>query len=204
MLNEIMEKYKDADLSLNQEKLLEAPQCGYILIYFQTGMEFGTYQKVTCIRDGVKTADIQSACLDLEKYKDGAKLLELHLFDQKKEYRAVYKQSGAFLENIISDETVERTVSGRELEGLDTQKVEYQLLYGSSYEYSAERGGILAAQDGNKKFFYLPDPKGADLYLKIVNYIDYDEDMLVIANYRLAGIYMPTENKEREWKYLWP
>lgn len=204
MLNRIMEKYGSKYPTLNQDKLRKAPECGYILVYFQAGMEFGTYHKTTCIQNGIKTIDIKASCLEQEKYKEGAKLLELHLFDRKTEYRAVYTQNGKenrYLENIIKDETVERKLSSEELEGLDTKKEEYQLLYGSTYEYSGERGGILAIQDGNKKFFYLPDPKGADLYLKIVNYIDYDGDMLVIANYRLAGLYMRRENGERE--YLW-
>lgn len=229
MLNEIMKKYQNegqalgqdklldaapgeinagrtSGLLLSQDKLLDAPACGYILVYFQTGMEFGTYQKTTYIKDGTKSFDIKASCLEQEKYKEGAKLLELHLFDRKTEYRAVYTESmpkRGYLECIIKEGMSYTHLTGEELEGLDMEKTEFQLLYGSSYEYSMERGGILATQDGNKKFFYLPDPKGYDLYLRIINYFDYDGDMLVMKNYRLAGVYMRLEKTGRKFEYLW-
>ena len=83
------------------------------------------------------------------------------------------------------------------------KKEEYHLLYGSKYEYDNKKDGILAIQDGNKKFFYISNPKEHDLYLKIVNYIGFEDDMLVIQNYRIAGVHYKKKEQGAEWTYLW-
>lgn len=195
-LNYILNHYKNEKQILNQKFLKDAPESGYILVCFQTGLEFGTYNKTSS-----DIIDINAPCLDQEKYNAGAKLLELHLFDQNSEYRAVYTQCGGknqYLECIIDDKNQSIPANNNKKQLLECQvqqKEEYHLLYGSKYEFDNKQKRILATQDGNKKFFYIPeDPKGRVLYLKVVNYIGFEDDMLVIKNYRIAGIY--TSEKE--------
>lgn len=168
MLREIIGTKGNADQILNPDKLKEAPETGHILAFFQNGIEFDTYRK------NAESTDIEASCLDKWKYKNGSRILELHLFDQKTEYRAIYT------ENLPNSRYRVCIIKGTEKEEAET-KEEYQMLH--------------------ENFWNSEEP----LFLRVVNYIEFVENMLVINNYRLAGIYTYKEvknirNREKERK----
>lgn len=117
---------------INWEK---APKGGYALAYFRQEVLF---QK---LEPGVI----------LQISENQEMLLELHVFDNEREYRLMRCGTGEFIEAVVSDE------NGLEKKE-ETVKVE------SRFE-------------------------GLMQYLRIVNYIDYDENgMLSIRNYRFAPV----------------
>mgnify|MGYP000915072037 CR=1 FL=1 len=88
-------------------------------------------------------------------------LLELHLFDSKKEYRYIKKQKGE-IETCIEDTTV--TYDDSYTERIYTLKEGTEIL-----EDSAEQGDRTC--------------------IEVVNYISYDEnDLMNITNYRLKEV----------------
>ena len=124
--------------NLGLEKIKNAPSTGYILAYCKKGVLFRIYD------------DTVNNFREPQDWEDG-ELLELHIFNEKKEYRAVFSEERQkYIEAIIQEQNDE---------GVEFVKVENMFLKNSS-----------------KK-------------LKVVNYITYDEnDMIVINNYRLAGV----------------
>lgn len=117
---------------INWEKVLKD---GYVLAYFRQEVLF---QK---LEPGV----IQQISKNQEM------LLELHVFNNEREYRLMRCGTGEFIETVVSDET-----------GLE-KKVE-------TVQVESRFEGLMR-------------------YLRIVNYIDYDENgMLSIRNYRFAPV----------------
>ncbi|MBQ8167390.1 MAG: hypothetical protein IJZ96_10200 [Lachnospiraceae bacterium] len=118
-------------MNINYDKM---PANGYVLGYFRTNIVFQGYNQVSELK---------------EILENNGQLLELHVFDDVKEYRFVAKDDGQAIEQLIEDE-----------EGKDT-KVE-----------------LVKVEDNLSNVMSV---------LKVVNYIDYDENgMITIDNYRLA------------------
>jgi len=119
---------------LGLERIDNAPLKGHILAYSKKGILFSEYDDA--VNDNMESLE----------WEDG-ELLELHIFSDKIEYRAVFSEERQkYIEAVIQDQK-------------DDVKVENMFLKNSSKE------------------------------LKVVNYITYDEnDMIVINNYRLAGV----------------
>ncbi len=77
-------------MNLDRLKIREsAPEKGYMLAYFQKQVRFERYDDVCSLKS-----------LDEEQEKTG-KLLEIHLFDNKKEYRAVLSCSKRYQEGYV-------------------------------------------------------------------------------------------------------
>lgn len=118
-------------VTINYNKM---PASGYVLAYFRNCIVFEEYSD---------TAQLENIL------NDNQQLLELHAFDESKEYRLVFKDNKDALEQVIEDE------AGRDTK-IELVKVEESLL------------SVMST-------------------LKVVNYIDYDENgMIAINNYRLA------------------
>lgn len=123
---------------LRLERINNAPLKGYILAYSKKGVLFSEYD-VSVTNN-----------MEFQQWKYG-ELLELHIFNEKKEYRAVFSED--------RQKYIEAVIQEQEDKEEKNVKVEYMFLKNSS-----------------KK-------------LKVVNYIAYDgNDMIVINNYRLAGV----------------
>lgn len=79
-------------------KLWEAPLQGYLLAYFQKKVIFNKYS----IKENPSEI--------LEAFQDEC-LLELHMFDEKKEYRAILsRRKDGYIETIVSDELEENDI----------------------------------------------------------------------------------------------
>lgn len=80
-------------MSIQKEELIEkikeqqAPESGTMYAVYQTHIEYKTYNNLQDI-------------INQENWTDG--LLELHLFDKKKEYRYIQKRKG-FISTLIDD-----------------------------------------------------------------------------------------------------
>ena len=74
--------------------IANAPEKGYVLVYFRTGIVFQAY-------DG----NLEEV---LTQYPND-QLLELHAFDEQKEYRVVMGESGMITAGIIRDHDKEET-----------------------------------------------------------------------------------------------
>lgn len=89
-------------------------------------------------------------------------LLELHLFDEEKEYRFIKRRNQKPIEEVISDELVLGKKATKE----------------NSYEEE-----IFTLKDKMEKL------EDTTHRIKVVNYISYDEnDLLTIENYRLKEV----------------
>ena len=88
-------------------------------------------------------------------------LLELHIFDAYREYRLIHMQNGKWIEAVISDET--------------------ETLF---------ENGSTVPKDKKTECLQVEEKYAHIMkYLKVVNYIDYDENgMISISNYRLASV----------------
>ena len=115
---------------INWEKAMKD---GYVLAYFRQEVLFQKLEP-TVMRQISEKQEM---------------LLELHVFDNEREYRLMRCETGEFIEAVVSDEN-----------GLE-KKVE-------TVQVESRFEGLMQ-------------------YLRIVNYIDYDENgMLSIRNYRFA------------------
>lgn len=126
------------------DKLSEAPRFGKMLAIYTDKVEYRDYNLDE---------------LDLETNIDN--LLEVHLYDMEKEYRAIKsRREQGFIVCIINDE--------EEKKGCDDSEI---------VEYVEE--AFLIKNN--------PDEKKYANKVKIINYIKYNEnDMMYISNYRLA------------------
>lgn len=80
-------------------------------------------------------------------------LLELHLFNDREEYRLIFSRRGE-IENVVSDDKV---------------------LYDDIYTEKILTDGYA--------------PEDSDRWIKVINYLSYDEnDLMVIGNYRLMEV----------------
>lgn len=120
------------------------PANGYVLAYFRGSILFDRYTQVSQLE---------------EQLNSKGQLLELHVFDDTKEYRLVVKDNGDTIEQLIEDS-----------EDQDT-KVELVKVVDTFAKNTAEEYALSQV---------MPT-------LKVINYIDYDENgMITINNYRLA------------------
>jgi hypothetical protein len=145
--------------------------CSYV-----SGVEFGTY------RDGA------FSWKDKHKQED---LLELHIFDEVKELRAV----------LSGDEYIASVASESDESGYEAHLDEYMRFFGEEYE--TENCCVTRLKDkGNSKDFYIKisERQFKDfITLGVRNYIKYDEnDMIQVANYRLLGLFSGKTDKERK------
>jgi len=184
-------KYNNIDLS-------EAPTPAYVLCTFTDGVEFGYFDGKTFSFD------------DYEKHEP-SNLLELRIFNEEREFRAIYSQSRKdyiytnihdggnytiihgvrFLHSSTSLSDEQNDIKSDEIWMID----EDMHLFGESY--IGCQNGITTFQDrGATKNFYLSLPN-EPLSIRVRNYLTYDEnDMVVLENYRLVGIYAGIDNKK--------
>jgi len=156
-------------LKLEELRLAACPSPAYAMCYYLTGVEFGVYRRQNngwafSWPEGAHSQD---------------DILELHIFDQRKEYRA-YTSEGRTKETEISD-------SGQRY--ID----EYMLFFGEAFVKSFN-GGVSLSERGQVKDFYFPLSKDAfdkGLSLGVRNYICFDEnDMIHVSGYRLLGLFI--------------
>lgn len=158
-------KYCNIDLSL-------APVNSFVIATYVTGVEVGIFNG-------------NEFSFGTKHYEND--LLELHIFDETKEFRAI-KSKNQFRTAVIteSEKTKDKYI------GYDTSISEDTYFFGE--RFIENEGNITTLIDkGQQKEFYFKFTKeqfDAGMTLKVINYIDFDEnDMLFIKNYRLAGIY---------------
>lgn len=86
---------------MEYEKLdfTKAPKTGYLLAYFRTGVVFTKYEMGN---NKIKAEEFEA--------KDSSELLELHLFDEEKEYRVIQKANGEYLDNVIESKEKENYI----------------------------------------------------------------------------------------------
>ena len=78
-------------MKINELKQLnDAPQKGHILAYFRQGIVFEEYSNLNVLVEGLT-----------QREDAGDELLELHLFDQNKEYRCISTRSKRYPEGVI-------------------------------------------------------------------------------------------------------
>ena len=164
-------------LLYNKIDLTRVPSPAFAMCNYIGGVEFGTY------KNGVFSWGDKHSADDL---------LELHVFDEKKEFRAVLSD-GEFITSEI----------GRENEPqyhLD----EYMRFFGEEYKNEEpKRENITVLTDrGHSKEFYIKigeDKFKNGISLGVRNYIEYDEnDMIRVVNYRLLGLFSGKSNEKRE------
>lgn len=79
----------------------EVPVNGTIYAAFTDHIIFGKYQMDPC-GGQIQTEDGR---IDVERAEADGSLLELHLFDQEREYRCIKTRKGGYREYLISDAT---------------------------------------------------------------------------------------------------
>ncbi|MGN0465822.1 MAG: hypothetical protein ACI4F9_05645 [Lachnospiraceae bacterium] len=96
-------------MKLSLQRINEAPEKGKALIYFRTRLYYGSFSKKEKEKGIELMAKGENEILLLNGSQEIDTVLELHLFDKEKEYRAVYSQARReYLENIISDKLEEK------------------------------------------------------------------------------------------------
>lgn len=148
-------------MKLSLQRINEAPVKGRALIYFRTRLYYGSFSRKQKEIELMVKEEKEILLLDGSQEIDT--ILELHLFDREREYRAVYSQAKReYLENIILDKSEEKPKNADE-KGKDSKLQiceECYLLSG----YQDEKIGI-------------------------VNYMQFnEEDMLSLVNYRLYPV----------------
>lgn len=133
----------------NLSRISEAPASGLILAYTRDRVIFGRYEQLETLKEGMA----------------GRELLEIHLFDPKKEYRAIASESKRFgetgsIETLADFEEEEDTVYREEIL-LENPK-------------DATGGEEFLQETGRKTII-------------VLNHIHYDDEsgMAEIDNYRL-------------------
>lgn len=82
-------------MKITFDKVEQAPASGWILAYFKGGVVFGTYVR--------REQEIDCEGLDRYAIED---LLELHLFDEKSEYRMIRSDLSGVIEAVLSDSEI--------------------------------------------------------------------------------------------------
>ncbi len=156
--------------------LSKACSDGYVLAVYRTGVEFGKWNG-----DGFPWAD---------KHEEN-NLLELHIFNKEKEFRAIRsvrrKDNGDFIVSEITD-----YYKKYENENVKTKSLENKMLmFGEEFVGSGD-GYYIARESGREKKIYLNMSKEdfkKGIYLKVIDYYDFDENMLMyLSRYRLAEV----------------
>lgn len=134
----------------------QAPESGYMLAYFRKKVVFEMYEGISKEELDQKIADKE------EKYGD---LLEMHLFDDKKEFRAVKTRKSDF--NVEENEYITAQIQD-EMNGKDYQK---------------------AGDYMDEEMFLEEKYKRIGEKLVVRNYLDYQENgMVTVCAYRLVGV----------------
>lgn len=130
------------------QQIQDAPNSGRVLAYTRETVIFQEYQ------------DIEKLKQDLEKVE----LLELHLFDDKKEYRCILTESSRFCQHRFIETVVEEYFGETGSESDKLSKIYEEEIYLDA-EYAT----------------------GANKTIVVWNHISYDDEngMAVIDNYRL-------------------
>lgn len=159
-------KYEEIDFT-------RAPINGFIMASYVSGVEFGKY----------KNNEYEFK----DKYPD-EELLEMHIFNNEKEFRIVKACNDNYIVNLID---------GKE-NGVENEYIDEDMVFFGQEEFLDSKDGITILKErGVKKEFYFDLTKEQHekiLSLKVRNYIKYDEDdMIYIDNYRIIGLYSGKE-----------
>ncbi|MCL2159685.1 MAG: CRISPR-associated protein Csx19 [Oscillospiraceae bacterium] len=162
----------------NNIDLADAPSPAFAMCTYITGVEFGTYSNGTF------------SWADKAEHKE-ADLLELHIFNETKEFRAIISGQKPVLTLTIEEDKSK----------YDDYLDEHMRFFGE--EYVETDGNITKLIDkGCSKDFYLSITKEQfydGITLGVRNYIKYDEnDMIQIVNYRLLGLFSGKSEAERK------
>ncbi len=186
-----MKKYSEINLN-------DAPDPAFVIAYYSEGIEIG-YRKETKI-------SYFESCSFPE-----SDLMELHIFDDKTEFRAVKvsEENPQWKVIIINDEIIleelrqsEPKIDGKdEIYDLESDHVldEYMSFYGETWIAGEEGNTILEDQKRRKKVYLTITPTQVKqgLTLGVRNYLTYDsEDRVVVYNYRLTGIFSGRQKEE--------
>lgn len=159
--------------------LAKAPSPAYAYCVYSDGVEFGTFDGNAFSFGDIHTPEL---------------LLEIHIFNCEKEYRAVYSQTwGKFIETSLES----KAESGCAESVLDLGGQEHRYDYIDEYlqlfgeEYLGCEDGITVLRDkGAEKKFYLALPQNRKISIGVRNYLGYDENqMIFLKDYRLTGLY---------------
>lgn len=138
------------DLLAKSKVISKAPDEGYLLIYTRKQVYFEKYTSFNNVEDRFKGVD----------------LLEIHLFDEKKEYRALTTESKRFEEGFVDHFTDFYS------ESVDEKKM-------NPYLYIEE----LELEKSKQKIDIIPIKER----LKVLNKISYDENgMIIVDDYRFV------------------
>lgn len=101
----------------NPIEVKHAPDTGMMLAYYRKAVIFDAYSK----------ENLETVFSELEQEK--GTLLELHLFDNEKEFRAVLKEDGTYTQSVIADASdtesvTEFVIEEMYLEGAYAKKAE--------------------------------------------------------------------------------
>ena len=136
---------------------------GYALVIYRSGVEFGKWNG-----NGFPWADKH----------DEKDLLELHIFDENKEFRAIRsarkKDAGDFIVSEITGYKKEY-----ENKKVETRLIKNKMLMFGEEFVSSGDGYYIAKESGREKKIYL-NMSQADfekgIYLKVIDYYDFDEN----------------------------
>ena len=160
----------------NNIDLADAPSPAFAMCNYITGVEFGIYS---------------GGAFSWKDKHEESDLLELHIFDEKVEFRAI-RSEGQFVKLTISEKSEPENNSFFD---------EYMRFFGE--EYVKVQDNITTLIDkGHKKDFYInisKDQFDDGITLGVRNYINYDEnDMIRVVNYRLLGLFSGKSKNERK------
>lgn len=131
-----------------------APESGYMLAYFRKAVVFEIYEGLSKEELGQRIE---------KKEETNGDLLELHLFDDKKEFRAVKTRKSKF----DAEEYITAQIQD-EMDGKDYKK---------------------AGDYVDEEMFLEEQYRGIGEKLIVRNYLDYKENgMVTVCAYRLAGV----------------
>lgn len=135
----------------------------WIMAMYRTGVEFGTWNGNFPWGNKHREED----------------LLELHIFNKEKECRSVYSERKKdFIREVIKDK--------------NTQKIESKMLLLGEEFVTSGKGFYLVRESGREKKIYLDKTREEfekGIYIKVVDYFDFDENMLMYhSGYRMTGI----------------
>lgn len=159
--------------------LAKAPFPAYAYCIYSDGVEFGTFDGSAFSFGGIHMPEL---------------LLEIHIFNRGKEYRAVYSQTwGKFIETSLESKAEsDSTESVLDIGGQEHRYDyidEYLQLFGEEY-LGCENGITVLRDKGAEKKFYLALPQNKKVSIGVRSYLDYDDDqMIFLKDYRLTGLY---------------
>lgn len=150
-------------MDINEMKV-QAPEKGIMYALFRSRVIFRRY-RFDDVKDNMPLDEVFRL---LDIYIDeNDKLLELHMFDDKQEYRIIYSRRKGYCEYVINDENIQKQLMNSKNSN-QTPETYIEEVYCENVE--------------DNKLDTIET-------VKIVNYIDYDEnDLLKIKAYRLKEV----------------